>query len=777
MKTKGKKRYWILTTIMFLLSCSLHAQRWPVGIASVQDSVKSIQLGIISSTAIDKMNGLQLGTFANMSAAPIRGMQLSGISNISMGVERGLQVSSLFNIASGKMQGFQLSLHNFTDELNGLQLGLFNTAISHPKGWQIGLLNITKDEGGHKIGLLNVSPKTTIDFMAFGGNANKLNMAVRFRNKSTYRILGIGTHYMGLNKKFSGAAFYRLGLYKQLTPHWSLSSDIGYAHIETFEEDDINTPKRLFSIQGRVNVDYQINKNWGAFASVGYGDTRYYSHGTRYRNRMIFEAGLTLRHQRREGAAPVQKEKPLLQPGESLAQFPKHKSAWLAAAEATGINVFVHLFDRFVVKEEFAQTTWKSIGNNFKNAFVWDNDLFTTNLFAHPYHGNLYFNSARSNGLNFWVSTPYALGGSLMWEMFGETEPPAINDVLATTMGGIAIGEVSHRLSDAVLNDGLRGFPRFLREAIGVIIDPIKGLNRIISGAAWHVNHQNALHHDWSRFPIDFRLTFGSRYLADDGSFFRGEHNPFVTIGLEYGDVLNENDYNKPYDYFDVEANFGLSKNQPFINRLHLLGRLWSTPMYAHDNGMRAEFGFYQHYNYYDSEPVKDGTELTPYRISEAASVGPGIVVRMPQVGVLTKLEQQVHLSGILLGGTKSDYFNVLERDYNMGSGYSIKSKTHVELRNFGRVAVNVNFFRIYTWKGYEGKDLSKVEDPHYLDVQGDKGNARLLVVNPMVEMDLGKQWGFAMNVSYFSRRTHYKYHDDVRANTFEIKAGFAYHF
>ncbi|MCR5573274.1 MAG: hypothetical protein K6F78_00445 [Bacteroidaceae bacterium] len=136
MKTKGKKRYWILTTIMFLLSCSLHAQRWPVGIASVQDSVKSIQLGIISSTAIDKMNGLQLGTFANMSAAPIRGMQLSGISNISMGVERGLQVSSLFNIASGKMQGFQLSLHNFTDELNGLQLGLFNTAISHPKGWQ-----------------------------------------------------------------------------------------------------------------------------------------------------------------------------------------------------------------------------------------------------------------------------------------------------------------------------------------------------------------------------------------------------------------------------------------------------------------------------------------------------------------------------------------------------------------------------------------------------------------------------------------------------------------
>lgn len=756
----------------------MHAQRWPVGIASMQDSVKSLQLGIISSTAVHQMKGLQIGTFANMSAAAVRGMQLSGISNISIGVDRGLQVASLFNIASGRMQGVQVSLHNFTDELNGLQLGLFNTAITHPKGWQIGLLNITKDEGGRKIGLFNVNPKTTIDYLAFVGNSNKLNMAVRFRNRSTYRVLGIGTHYMGLNKKFSGAVFYRLGQYKQLTTHWSLSGDIGLAHIESFEEDNINKPKRLYSIQGRINIDYQFNDYWGAFASVGYGETRYYSHNTRYRNRMIFEAGITLRHQRRlESAAPIQREKPSIGDNGVLAQFPKHKNAWLAIAEVAGINVFVHAFDRWIVKEDFAQTNWKSIKDNFKNAFVWDNDSFTTNLFAHPYHGNLYFNSARSNGMNFWASTPFALGGSLMWELFGETEPPAINDVIATSMGGIAIGEVTHRLSNAVLDDSQRGFRRFLLETVGTIINPIKGLNRIISGAAWHVDHQKALHHDWERFPINFTVAFGNRYLADDGAFFRGEHNPFITFGLEYGDPLNESDNNKPYDYFDVEANFGLSKNQPIINRLHMLGRLWSTPMYAYDNGMRAEFGFYQHFNYYDSEPVKDGTELTPYRISEAAGVGPGIVVRMPQVGVLTKLEQRLFLSGILLGGTKSDHFNVLDRDYNMGSGYSIKAKTNIELRNFGRFSVNVNFFNLYTWKGYENKNLDNIDDPHYLNVQGDKGNARLFVINPMAEIDLGKHWGFLVNASYFNRKTHYKYHDDVKANTFEIKAGINYHF
>ena len=87
---------------------------------------------------------------------------------------------------------------------------------------------------------------------------------------------------------------------------------------------------------------------------------------------------------------------------------------------------------------------------------MWDNDKFSTNLFAHPYHGNLYYNSARGNGLSFWQSAPYALGGSLMWEFMGEVEPPAINDILATTMGGICFGEISHRISHLLLNDRSR---------------------------------------------------------------------------------------------------------------------------------------------------------------------------------------------------------------------------------------------------------------------------------------------------------------------------------
>ena len=766
----------VLTAVM---SINVHAQNIPVGITCSMDSVKGVQVGLLSSVAVSQMKGFQFGGFANMSASPINGFQLSGVSNIATGVEKGVQLSPLFNISAGDMNGLQASLYNFSDTLSGAQVGLFNRAICQTKGWQVGLINISRDTIGHQIGLFNITPKTTVDYMLFGGNANKVNMAVRLRNRHHYSILGIGSHYMGLDKKFSGSIYYRWGLYTQLSPRWTLSGDVGFAHVETFEEHSADKPERLYSLQGRINADYQINKYMGAFASIGYGDTRYYSHNTSYRHRPIFEAGLTIRHNYRTRTAPVSKERTFVEEGDSLCSWPGKKKPWLAVAEATGINVFVHLLDRFVLNEEFAQTTLNSISDNLKNGFVWDNDFFITNLFAHPYHGNLYYNSARSNGLTFWESAPFALGGSLMWELFGETEPPAINDIFATTMGGIAIGEVTHRLSNAVLDDRYRGWPRFWREAAGFLINPIKGINRIISGEAWRVHSDHNQHHDWQRFPINFAFSVGNRYLADDGSLFRGEHNPFITLKMEYGDVLNEGDDNKPYDFFEAEANFGLSSNQPFINRLHLLGRIWSTSMYSHKE-LKAEIGVYQHFNYYDSEPVKDGTELTPYRISEAASVGPGFVVLMPQVGALDKLEQRVFLSGILLGGTKSDYFNVIERDYNMGSGYSVKSRTHLELKNFGRFITNISFFHLFTWKGYEDKDLSGyidgTKDLHYLNVQGDRGNARLLVINPMVEVDVAKNWGVIVNSSYFVRRTHYKFHEDVKANTFEIKIGLSYH-
>lgn len=238
-----------------------------IGVNSNTDTLKGVQLNMLSNYA-RRVQGLQLSGFSNISSSPMRGAQLSGITNISMGVENGIQAAGLLNVSSGYMRGLQVGAYNYADELNGLQLGVFNVAEKHPKGWQVGLVNYTKDTEGHKIGFVNVNPETTIDVMAFGGTSSKLNSAVRFRNKSTYNIIGLGTHYMGFDEDFSGAVFYRLGQYKQLTPKLSLSGDIGYYHIETFKKKSDAGPSQLFSIQARLNVDYQLSRTVGLFAQA-----------------------------------------------------------------------------------------------------------------------------------------------------------------------------------------------------------------------------------------------------------------------------------------------------------------------------------------------------------------------------------------------------------------------------------------------------------------------------------------------------------------------------
>ena len=758
---------------------STHVTHFSIGATSNTDSLRGVQANMLSNYAVNA-NGLQLSAFSNISSSPLRGAQLSGITNISMGVEKGIQAANLLNVSTGFMRGVQVGGYNFAEDLNGLQLGFFNVATTHPKGWQVGLMNYSKDEGGRKIGFINVDPQTTIDVMTYGGTSTKLNGAIRFRNRSTYNILGLGTHFMGFDEDFSGAIFYRLGQFVEVSPKLSLSGDIGYYHVETFKKHSDEGPSRLFSVQARLNADYQLTPSMGLFASVGYGDTRYYHHEKKYRSRFLAEAGLTFRYphnDNRETAVVHRSEDEA--PDESLmATGLGKKHPWWALAQVTGVNGFVHFFDRVVTNQDFAQTTLHTWGENFKNGFVWDNDKFSTNLFMHPYHGNLYFNSARSQGLNFWESAPYAMIGSLEWEFLGEIEPPALNDLIATTFGGICIGEITNRISRVFLDDSKQGWPRFWRELGAAVFNPMGALKRMATGDAWTVRRNHYRYHDYNRNPVEITISAGDRYLADDGGLFKGESNPYIVFSMQYGDPVNEDEHNAPYDFFETEFIFGLSKNQPFLNQIHLLGRLWSTPMIERRN-MRAEFGFYQHFDYFDSEPVKDGSDLTPYRISEAAAFGPGAIIQMPQVGMLDKLEQRIFLNGILLGGTKSDYYSVIDRDYNMGSGFSVKTKTHMELRHFGRFILNAHYYRIYTWKGYDvNTDLTSLTEEQmlHLNSQGDKGNAALLVVNPMAVFDIAKNWSIELSGSYYRRRTHYKYYDNVKADTFEVRLGLAVH-
>lgn len=757
----------------------------------VKKDMQGVQVSGLTNYA-NSGNGVQIGLLSNATTSEFRGIQLAAITNVAMGMKRGIQFSAASNVCSGYMRGIQAGMYNYADTLNGSQIGFVNTCVSHPRGVQIGIINYSRDTVAHKIGLVNINPKTRIDLMAYAGTSSKFNFAVRFRNKSTYNIIGIGTHYMGLDKRFSGALYYRIGQYFQLSPRFSLSGDLGYYHVETFEEHSSDKPQRLYSLQARVNADYQLGKHTSVFASVGYGDTRYYYHNRHYRNRPLVEGGVAFRLMRsnslrngvdlpsgeedellrsqKEAYLPVTDSLMMVYASNDPARQKKHP--WKAALEAFCINVGVQCFDQFVMNEDFAKISFHSIKHNLETGFVWDNDQFSTNLFAHPYHGGLYFNAARSHGMNFWQSIPYSFCGSLMWETTCEIEPPAINDLMATTFGGVCIGEVTHRISNLVYDDRQRGFKRFLREFLGAITCPIKELNRIISGDAWRVRGKYYKYHDYEKLPVNFAVSAGYRYLADNNSLFRGEGNPYINLNLIYGDPFDE-DTNKPYDFFTTDLTFGLSSNQPLITSVHLLGRLWGAHV-LENKDMMVQFGIFQHFNYYDSQPVKDGTNEVPYRISEAASIGPGILCSFPSVGNLTKLQQSLFLDGIILGGSLTDYYNVIDRDYNMGSGYSVKIKTLMEFNKVGSLNIGADYYRIFTWKGYEHKDLEHT-DPLYLNAQGDKGNASLLVTDIKLLLNLSKHLSLDLGASYYWRYTYYSFHDNVKSRTFDTHIGLQY--
>ena len=72
-------------------------------------------------------------------------------------------------------------------------------------------------------------------------------------------------------------------------------------------------------------------------------------------------------------------------------------------------------FNRHVADDSTATMSLDAWKRNIVQGMEWDADNFNTNMWAHPYHGAMYFNAARSNGYNFWQSAAWSWGGSFLW--------------------------------------------------------------------------------------------------------------------------------------------------------------------------------------------------------------------------------------------------------------------------------------------------------------------------------------------------------------------------
>jgi len=431
------------------------------------------------------------------------------------------------------------------------------------------------------------------------------------------------------------------------------------------------------------------------------------------------------------------------------------ESRWNAVNLVVGTNLTVWGFDRFVVNTEFSKIRASTIKANFRNAFVWDNDFFSTNLFLHPYHGAQYFNAARINGNTYWQSLPYTLGGSLMWEMFMENEYPSINDLIATTFGGANIGEVTFRLCDHIIDNRAWGWQRFGRETAAFLVSPVRGVNRILSGQSW--KHQQSKGNIMPPLPLNGYAALGFRSLYDDGQQ-HDERSSLLTLhaGFSYGNPYDE-DNDRPYDYYSAQLYANLFSNQPIIGRVKTLGMLYSNHLQLKKKYGELSWGIFQHFNYFETTSDTNRVKINPYKLSEAASVGPGLLYKK-KFGKNSYLYASFYLSGILLGSSQSDHYRVEDRDYNLGSGFSTKLNLEWAFKERLAIRVNSEDYRIYTWMG------SDPNYPHvgYRSSQGDRSNASLSLGTLNIDYRFCKSMFVGLESSYFYRMTLYKHFPTV---------------
>lgn len=336
---------------------------------------------------------------------------------------------------------------------------------------------------------------------------------------------------------------------------------------------------------------------------------------------------------------------------------------------------------------EWARISPDSWYNNMVYPWKWDDNAFLNNQFSHPYHGNLYFNAARSNGFNFWASAPWAFGGSAMWELYGESWAPSPNDLWNTSLGGIALGETLFRLSNLTLDNTATGSERVWREIGGVLLNPIGGFNRLIEGK---MNDVTANPTTWRPGFIQAAFDLGYRRIGDDDDVLGDleEDQVFIQARLFYGDLMKDI-VKSPFSHFRLAAELSNKESQGERGRLSQLtarGTLAGVTLGGDENGKsQHRLGALMRYEYYNNPAYEFGGQ----------SFAGGWFGRFGEGTFQTRTEAL--LAFYPIAATRSDYFITEEGrdyDYGIGGGMSLSASFIWWPRVFltlGYVGVNVN--------------------------------------------------------------------------------------
>jgi hypothetical protein len=347
----------------------------------------------------------------------------------------------------------------------------------------------------------------------------------------------------------------------------------------------------------------------------------------------------------------------------------RHSSFWQAAGGVLAANGVTWGYNWYVQRWHWANVGTQSWVTNLRDGFVWDDDCFVDNQLAHPFHGSFYLGSARAGGYGFWGSVPFVAAGSASWELFFENVRPSLNDLINTTLGGLALGEVTFRLSSLLLSGTGTTGGRLVRQAGAFALSPLARTQQLLLHApgAVELDQLPPAHRTW--------IAAGTFRNHIDPLLSNRADRAFLEVGMDYGDPFSQRTI-RPYDAFEVRVEVSRGETE-LLNHLEISGLLARTSVRGSERG-RLALGVFQHYDYHDSEVLTFGGQSLS-----------GALLYQRALGGRTHVRLAAHAEGLLLGAISSEYGHYFRRDYDYGPGAG------------GRIAGSLR---------YQGRDVIRVE-------------------------------------------------------------------
>ena len=255
-------------------------------------------------------------------------------------------------------------------------------------------------------------------------------------------------------------------------------------------------------------------------------------------------------------------------PKDSL--FGTHVNPLIVGTEVLGLNAFVWAWDYWVLDKSYAHTGPSYWKRNFREGWEWDHNHWAINFYGHPYQGSMYYATARAGGYGFYGSMAFAALGSSTWEMFCETEYPAPNDLISTTVAGSMFGEVLYRLSRASYNGSKVPWYRHL---LAFALEPAGYAQRRVFGnrdfyTGWTPIELTVATGIGSRFGSDYR--FGGEDADELDAEWNDRHG-MMAVSLEYGRPYTR--VRRPFDYFTLNF-FGEGGLEGDVLQMDIMGKL-----------------------------------------------------------------------------------------------------------------------------------------------------------------------------------------------------------